>query len=133
MPEAAIAEHVEKVLTSPYLTGTEPIIVYPLRSKNFHLPLFIKPESETFYLLGVLYNTSLQAIPDFPFEDVLARNKALYLDAKLQGGCRYPIDAIPFAPEDWVAHFGNQWQNFLSLKQKYDPQHLLTTGFEIFH
>jgi len=128
MPEQEIEAHVAKVLDTPYLTGTEPIIVYPMNSENFQQPLFIKPEGRTFYLLGVLYNTSFEAREDFPYDQVLERNKKLYLEAKEVGGCRYPVDAIPFTPEDWSIHYGEKWTIFRAFKEKYDPHYLLSAG-----
>ena len=81
-------------------------------------PLFIKPDCETFYLLGALYNTSLDAKNEFPYQEILQRNKELYLDAKKRGGCRYPVDATPFIPEDWFHHYGKKWDMTLSVKRK---------------
>ena len=132
MPDNEIETHLAKVLDTPHLTGTEPIIIYPMHSKHFQQPLFIKPESQTFYLLGALYNTSFDAKNDFPYKEILERNKILYADAKENGGCRYPVDAISFTPEDWSNHYGEKWGIICSLKEKYDPDHLLSTGVDMF-
>jgi hypothetical protein len=132
VPEHDIERQLSKVLDTTYLTGSEPIIVYPMNSKHFNQPLFMKPSSEVFYLLGVLYNTSFSATMDFPYEEVLEHNKKLYLEAKKEGSCRYPVDAIPFTPDDWENHYGEKWPTACFLKKKYDPNHLLSSGVNIF-
>jgi cytokinin dehydrogenase len=132
MPEHEIEQHLIKVLDTSYLTGTEPIIVYPMNSDHFQRPLFMKPESQTFYLLGVFYNTSFEATNNFPYQEVLERNKALYLEAKELGGCRYAVDAIPFTKDDWINHYGKEWNRVSDLKEKYDPDCLLSSGVNIF-
>ena len=87
LPENEIANHLMKALDNVYLTGNEPIIIYPMNADCFKKPLFIKPDCQTFYLLGILYNTSFVATPDFPYQDVLLHNKKLHCDAKARGGC----------------------------------------------
>lgn len=126
MPEHEIEKHLIEILDTPHLTGTEPIIVYPMNSDCFKRPLFIKPEGETFYILGVLYNTSFEATNHFPYEGILQRNKQLYLLAKEKGGARYAVDAIPFTGEDWKNHYGEKWQQVCYLKNKYDTRNLLS-------
>lgn len=127
MPEHAIAKHLTKITESPFITGAEPIIVYPMHREHFKQPLMMKPEAETFYLLGALLNTSFIAKKDFPYQAALENNKKLYLSAREQGGCRYPVDAIDFTQADWQAHYAEHWQNVCALKEKYDPNNLLAS------
>lgn len=132
MPENKVASHLKEVLTSPYLSGVEPIVVYPMNRDHFNQPLFMKPEGQTFYLVGVLYNTSFAAQKDIPIDEILKYNKALYLKAKSDGGSRYPVDAMPFTRQDWKNHYGEKWPLVSSLKEKFDPHHLLSSGVNIF-
>lgn len=132
MPENAIEAHLEKVLDSSYLSGADPIIVYPMDSDHFKRPLFSKPASPTFYLLGVLNNTSFVASPDYPFKEVLKQNQSLYAEAKKQGGYLYPVDATPLSEDGWRQHYGNQWDKFLAMKNELDPHRLLGSGVNIF-
>lgn len=135
IPEHKISEHLDLALESPYHTGSDPIIVYPMDSNKFKRPLFVRPDVQncpTFYLLGILYNTSLLATPDYPYAEVLIRNQELYQVAKAVGGCRYPVDAFPFTNEDWRAHYGNKWELVRGLKLKYDPKNLLSSGVKMF-
>jgi cytokinin dehydrogenase len=50
LPEQEIASHLMGALDNPYLTGSEPIIIYPMNSTRFTRPFFIKPDSPVFYL-----------------------------------------------------------------------------------
>lgn len=131
MPESSVKTHLAHVLESPYLTGTEPVIVYPMKSEHFNRPFFRRPEG-TFWLVGVFYNTGFGSRPDFPVQEVLAKNAAMYKLAKAAGGFRFPVDATPFTPEDWKEHYGETWEKFKALKDKYDPKHLLGTGVGVF-
>jgi len=100
-------------------------------SHTFRKPFFACPKG-TFYLVGVLFNTSFVAHDKFPFEEVLEQNKRWHSQLITQGGYRYPVDAIPFSSEDWRNHFGDLWESFCEMKDRYDPHHLLGSGFGIF-
>jgi FAD/FMN-containing dehydrogenase len=45
------------------------------------------------------------------------------------GGKRYLSGHIDFTPEEWKAHFGDQWEPFRALKRRYDPDGILNPGF----
>jgi len=63
---------------------------------------------------------------------MLARNRALFEEARDLGGKRYPIGALTFSHQDWVEHYGADWPRFAQHKQTYDPGHILTPGPGIF-
>jgi cytokinin dehydrogenase len=131
VPEKHIQEHLSLVIKSPHLMEQDAIIVYPMDSHTFKKPFFARPQG-TFYLVGVFFNTSFTAHDKFPFEEVLEQNKMWHSQLVTQGGYRYPIDAIPFSSEDWRNHFGARWDSFCDMKERYDPHHLLGSGFGIF-
>jgi len=131
VPEKHIQEHLSQVIKSPHLMEKDAIIVYPMDSHTFKKPFFARPQG-TFYLVGVFFNTSFTAHDKFPFEEVLEQNKMWHSQLVTQGGYRYPIDAIPFSSEDWRNHFGPRWDSFCDMKERYDPHHLLGSGFGIF-
>lgn len=132
LTEVHVEEHLLKVLESSHLTGSEPIIVYPMNSELFNQPSFMKPDGSIFYLLGVLYNTSFDATPDFAYNVVLKENDELYEDVKKHHGSRYLVDANGFKKDDWPIYYGARWEDLCRLKDKYDPNHLLSTGFSIY-
>jgi cytokinin dehydrogenase len=39
---------------------------------------------------------------------------------------------LPMSGDDWRRHFGSAWQRLHDAKQTFDPQHILTPGYEIF-
>ncbi|MBA2710321.1 MAG: FAD-binding protein [Tatlockia sp.] len=132
LTEEHVENHLLKVLESKHLTGTEPVIIYPVNSELFNLPFFMKPVGPVFYILGVLFNTSFEATPEFPFEEVIKENTVLYEDVKNHQGSRYLVDAHAFNKEDWKLYFGSKWNELCFLKNKYDPNHLLAPSFNLF-
>jgi cytokinin dehydrogenase len=122
IPEHEVENHLKNVLDTTTHLKNDPIIIYPMNSDHFQQPLFIKPKG-TFYLLGVLYNTSLEAEEKFPYQEILRHNEKAYSALKARGGCNYPVGAIPFNSEDWRRHYGEKWDMVCRLKEKYDPHH----------
>lgn len=125
LPQGIVQEVVCEALTSPYLKGDEPILLYPLRQNALTCPNFVRPEGDIIYLFCLLYNSGLSADHDIRTHEIVKHNKSLYTFAKRLGGCRYPIDSIPFFEEDWQEHFGQRWPQFLQAKSMYDPKSLV--------
>ena len=48
------------------------------------------------------------------------------------GGTLYPVSAFPMTPGDWRRHFGSAWMLLSEAKQRFDPDHVLTPGYELF-
>jgi hypothetical protein len=90
LPEDQVAEHLKIALKSPFLTGSEPVLIYPLNTEYLQQSFFIRPQGKTIYLVSLLYNCSFLANPDIDFAKVVAYNQTLYLDAVRRGGCCYP-------------------------------------------
>ena len=114
----------------PADVGQGPILIYPYRRDRFTAPNFRVPESETFYLFGLLRN----AIPPTPERsaELVAANRRLFEQARAAGGFFYPVDSVPMSPADWRRHFGPRWPQFFAAKQAYDPEALLAPGQGIF-
>jgi len=125
LPEDQVAEHLKKALESPFLTGSEPVLIYPLNTEYLHQPFFIRPQGKTIYLLNLLYNCSFLADSHIDFAKVLEYNKTLYGDAVSRGGCNYPPKSMP-SLHDWEIHFGEMWSTFSKIKAKYDPHKIRT-------
>jgi hypothetical protein len=122
IPAHEISEHLEMALKNPYLTGVDPIIIYPMDTEKLQQKYFVKPQGATIYLLGLLYNCSLEAVPDFPYQKVIKCNMELYRDAEKRGGFCYPVGTVPAG---WQHHFGILWDEYCQLKEKYDPNGIL--------
>ena len=48
------------------------------------------------------------------------------------GGTLYPVSAFPLSPTDWRDHFGPVSGVLREVKERFDPDMLLTPGYEIF-
>ena len=48
------------------------------------------------------------------------------------GGTRYPIGTLPFDRRDWRQQYGDDYDVFKRLKQRFDPDGILTPGPGIF-
>jgi cytokinin dehydrogenase len=123
LPQDQVAEHLKLALKSPFLTGSEPVIISPINTETLHQPFFIRPQGKTIYLLSLLYNCDFLADPHLNATKVTEYNKALYRDAIKRGGCSYPPRALP-SLHDWELHFGKVWPTFCEMKAKYDPNGL---------
>jgi hypothetical protein len=56
----------------------------------------------------------------------------VYERVRAEGGALYPVSALPMAPEDWRYHFGPAFDRLREAKEVFDPDHVLTPGYEIF-
>ena len=63
---------------------------------------------------------------------MLAKNRTLYERICSAGGVHYPVSAFAMAGKDWKDHFGPAWPHLYEAKQRYDPSHILTPGYEVF-
>ncbi|MFN6563910.1 MAG: FAD-binding protein [Nostoc sp. ChiSLP01] len=132
VPGSAVNSFVSKVAANLTLadTGQGPILLYPVKTNRFHLPLFRVPREEIVFLFSILRTAA-------PPEDavvtrMLSDNRKLFEQNRDLGGYKYSVDAIPFDKKDWQQHFGRVWGNLVSAKRRYDPDNLLTPGQGIF-
>ena len=59
-------------------------------------------------------------------------NKATYGRVRAAGGTLYPVSALPLSKREWRDHFGSAFGQLDAAKQQYDPDEILTPGYEIF-
>jgi cytokinin dehydrogenase len=59
-------------------------------------------------------------------------NRAIYERLRDVGGVLYPVSAFPMSREDWRKHFGTSWELLCDAKRGFDPERMLTPGYEIF-
>jgi cytokinin dehydrogenase len=132
LPGSAVESFVGKFVSTLTLanTGQGPILLYPVNTNRFRLPLFRVPTEEIVFLFAILRTAS-------PPEDavvtrMLSDNRRLFEQNRDLGGYRYSVDAIPFSQKDWQQHFRPVWGKLVSAKRRYDPNNLLTPGQGIF-
>ena len=132
LPGSAVESFVGKFVSTLTLadTGQGPILLYPVNTNRFRLPLFRVPKEKIVFLFAILRTAA-------PPEDavvtrMLSDNRRLFEQNRDLGGYRYPVDAIPFSQKDWQQHFRPVWGKLVSAKRRYDPNNLLTPGQGVF-
>jgi cytokinin dehydrogenase len=63
---------------------------------------------------------------------LVTANRAIYERVRAAGGTLYPVSAFSMSPDDWRRHFGAAWGDLSDAKQHFDPEHVLTPGYEVF-
>jgi FAD/FMN-containing dehydrogenase len=58
--------------------------------------------------------------------------RATLAQGKTAGGTLYPVSALPMSKGEWRDHFGSAFGQLDAAKQQYDPDEILTPGYEIF-
>lgn len=132
MPGSAVESFVGKFVSTLTLanTGQGLILLDPVNTNRFRLPLFRVPTEEIVFLFAILRTAA-------PPEDtvvtrMLSDNRRLFEQNRDLGGYRYSVDAIPFSQNDWRQHFHPVWDKLVSAQRRYDPNNLLTPGQGIF-
>lgn len=104
--------------------------VAPLRHSAFTSPLARLPEEPIvfgFFLLRFPTTDDPAAA-----QAMVAGNRAVYERVRAAGGTLYPVSAFPMSRADWQAHFGDAWPRLQAAKRRYDPDNVLTPGYELF-
>lgn len=107
------------------LLGFGTILFVPMKSSVIKSKFFIKPIAEHFFLLGILARDIKEEIRE-QFLTIILQfyNKALSLGAR-----RYPCDSM--VTVNWKEHFGDDWDEFITLKNEFDPDGLFSPGLSI--
>jgi FAD/FMN-containing dehydrogenase len=110
--------------------GQGPILIYPFNRDQFRTPFFRVPDARHFFVFSLLRN----ALPPIleRAAQLVAANRTLYERAVALDGKRYPFDSVPVTKHDWQKHYQPLWGAFVSAKQRYDPDEILTPGQGIF-
>lgn len=132
VPGSVVESFVGEVVSTLTLadTGQGPILLYPVKTNCFHLPLFRVPTEEIVFLFSILRTAA-------PPEDavvtrMVSDNRRLFEQNRDLGGYKYSVSTIPFSQDDWQQHFRPVWGKLVSAKRRYDPDNLLTPGQGIF-
>lgn len=136
LPDSSVESYVEHVIpglgpSSWSSTGFVLLIMHKRAAMT--RPFFRVPDqTEWVYLFDIL-NDSGAPGPEPAFtSEMLNRNRTLWAQAKAAGAIRYPIGTLEFTHDDWVQHYGDAWSTFRSMKNRFDPDGILTPGLGIF-
>ncbi|WP_245313117.1 hypothetical protein [Bradyrhizobium macuxiense] len=105
------------------------VTFYPLRREAFRAPLVRMPDGAVVFVFNVI---RIPVSKDTrQIERMIADNRSIYERAREAGGVLYPVSALPMSPDDWRMHFGSAWPRLLGAKRRYDPNNLLTPGYNV--
>jgi FAD/FMN-containing dehydrogenase len=106
------------------------VALVPIRRPAISSPLLRMPADD------LCYAFNLVRVPPTGDASEASRlvdaNKAGYGRVKAAGGTLYPVSAFPMSKGDWRDHFGSAFGQLKAAKLRYDPDAILTPGYEIF-
>jgi FAD/FMN-containing dehydrogenase len=106
------------------------VAYYPLRTSALRAPLVRMPDEGIAFVFNIIrFPPSADAVE---VERMIASNRALYDRVRELGGVLYPVGALPMCAADWKDHFGSAWPRFFEAKERYDPCHTLSPGYNVF-
>jgi cytokinin dehydrogenase len=125
-----VAGELMQGLTSDDVGGFGRITFYPMQTRAFRSPLVRLPEGSVAFPFNVVRIAGPAGAEKV--EQMVAQNRALYDRIHKAGGVLYPVSAFPMSAEDWKQYFGPRWPQLAEAKRRYDPDNLLTPGYEVF-
>jgi cytokinin dehydrogenase len=132
LPASTAADYVNAVLAdlSPAESRQDVILLHFFNANHLHKPLLRVPKTETFFLFSLLRTIA----PDSPqaLAQALTYNRMLVERCREIGGTHYPIGMVDLSQKDWEIHYGSCWEQVVQLKQRFDPDRILTPGQGIF-
>jgi hypothetical protein len=63
---------------------------------------------------------------------LLQENLVVHTRVRDAGGTLYPVSAFPMRRDDWQQHFGTAFTSLIDAKREFDPDNVLTPGYEVF-
>jgi cytokinin dehydrogenase len=106
------------------------IALLPVRRSAISSPLLRMPADDLCYAFNLV---RMPATSDANEANRLVdANKATYGRVEAAGGTLYPVSALPLSKGEWRDHFGSAFGHLDAAKQQYDPDEILTPGYEIF-
>jgi cytokinin dehydrogenase len=88
------------------------------------------PTDDLLYAFNLVRIPTTDAVAEA--DRLVKANREIYERTRVAGGTLYPVSAFPMSRDDWRGHFGSAWTWLRDAKQKFDPGHILTPGYEVF-
>jgi cytokinin dehydrogenase len=136
LPNRTVEQYVGEVtptLTLEDVGAAGFLLLFAKKRSKFTRPLLRLPESDDWFFLFDILTANSVAGPDPAFQERMTlRNRRLFEKARRAGGTRYPIGTIAFDRADWILQYGEEWPELVRLKQRFDPDGILTPGPGIF-
>lgn len=128
--ESVVDEELGRVDPATDLGRFGQIVLSPIRTGAITSPLLRTPSE------GLCFAFNFVRVPTTADLDnahrLVESNRAVYERIRNAGGTLYPVSAFPMSPGDWRRHFGSEFHRLDEAKQKFDPDHVLTPGYDVF-
>ena len=107
------------------------VVLSPIRTRAVTSPLLRLPPEPLCHAFNLI---RLPGTDDpAAAERLVEANRAIYHRVRDTGSTLYPASAaLPLTPAEWRDHFGPLFELLCEAKERFDPDMLLTPGYEIF-
>ena len=106
------------------------IVLSPIRTSAISSPLLRMPRDELSYAFNLL---RMPATGDRgEARRLVEANEATYRRVRAAGGTLYPVSALPLSGREWRDHFGPAFPRLEAAKRTFDPDDILTPGYQLF-
>jgi len=127
--ESVVGDELDR-LTPADLGTFGQVLLSAFRPEVIASPLLRLPADDLVYAFNLVrFPTTADAAEA---ERLVKANRAIYERVRAVGGTLYPVSAFPMSRDDWRKHFGSAWERLRDAKRTFDPQHILTPGYEVF-
>ena len=106
------------------------IVLSPIRTGAITSPLLRTPSEGLCFAFNFVRVPTTADLGDA--NRLVDSNRAVYDRVRNAGGALYPVSAVPMSPEDWRRHFGSAFHRLDEAKRRFDPDHVLTPGYDVF-
>jgi cytokinin dehydrogenase len=106
------------------------VVLSAFRRAAITSPLLRLPEDDLVYAFNLVRIPTTDTAAEA--NRMVKANRAIYKRVRAAGGTLYPVSAFPMLRDDWRRHFGPAWERLRDAKRKFDPQRVLTPGYEVF-
>jgi cytokinin dehydrogenase len=128
--EAVVTRELARLDPAADLGPFGQVVLSPIRRAAVGSPMLRLPEEPLCHAFNLI---RLPATGD-PAEmaRLVRENTGTYRRARRDGGTLYPVSAFPMSAEDWRRHLGPVYHRLRRAKQRYDPEGLMTPGYDVF-
>jgi FAD/FMN-containing dehydrogenase len=106
------------------------IVLSPIKPGAISSPLVQLPADDLGYAFNLVRLPATRS--DAEASRLVGLNRTVYERVRGAGGTLYPVSALALSPVEWREHFGEDFDRLDTAKKRFDPQHVLTPGYEVF-
>ncbi|OZM73525.1 hypothetical protein CFN78_08245 [Amycolatopsis antarctica] len=129
LPDAIVDAELPAVLaelTPQNMGSTGALLTYPIPTGKVTTPGIRLPEAGTAWLIAVLHSDVDKQTDGLATWE--RRNRDIYDRLRRSGATQYPISPPTFTAAEWREHYGTHWDTLAAVKDRTDPDRILTPG-----